>query len=456
MSAPTPRESDKTTTPTASAQPVGAPQRDQASANRTRLYDKVRRTEGFDAQQKLYEREPGPEPSPEVEAEIEAERQAKEQCGPGADANLLAELLATESRVRPLIQAMRDTSRATIAGCAAAMRAGAGEVVAWATRENKALIELFSEYAATLEGGEISGDAMGVASVANMLNPLPQLKTVMSIVLAGAGFAARDYNRKLAQWRKSETGAELTRIGGRVESAGQAQVATWQEMFNRLADGTMEVSELSFQAGQLSGLLDALRLGTRQVQQTCRRGAGPDPGVAEILKSTMAGLKRDETTAREHLAHMVSLPGRMAAENRAGLDRMKGRYVAWLAQQGAIKVRGRLFADRQAGADVLHVNLEQVVAIEGLEASGFSPETAQTICSRPGRILAEGGTLALTLDSVIHGYRVGNTRAEGETPAPETFQGELNFRIGPQGLTGTTQGFDVSTTRLEQMLRARQ
>jgi hypothetical protein len=119
-----------------------------------------------------------------VAAEIAAERRAKEQCAPGADISLLAELVATEARVRPLINEIREASRATIAGCAATMKATAGEVVGWANRENKALIELFSEYAASLEGGEINGNVLGALSVLNMFNPAANLKTIFSVIVS--------------------------------------------------------------------------------------------------------------------------------------------------------------------------------------------------------------------------------------------------------------------------------
>lgn len=454
MSAPAPRESEKSP-PRPSPQPGQNSGGAVSSAGRTRLQDEVRRTEGFEEQSKLVEADRGPEPSPEVAAEIAAERQARGQCAPNTDIALLAELLGTETRVRPLIDAITGTSRTTIAACAAAMRESAAEVVGWASAENRALIELFSEYAASLEGGEISGDALGIASVANMLNPLPQLKTVMSIILAGAGFAARDYNRKLSEWRKSLVGKELTKVAGRTEGTSKVQLDTWNELFGRLADGSLEVSELSFQAGHLDGLLAALSYGADELRQKCKRREAPEPSASAILKQTIAKVRETEAQTREHLGVLLTLPSRMAAENKAALARMKVRYIAWLAQQGAIKVRGRLFADRQSGADVLHVTLEQVVAVEGLEASGFGAETAQTICEKPGLVLAAGGTLALSLDSVVHGHEREIGSHESGAASPTTFRGELGLRIGPKGVTRTASGAGISYEKLEELLRAR-
>jgi hypothetical protein len=178
--------------------------------------------------------------------------------------------------------------------------------------------------------------------------------------------------------------------------------------------------------------------------------------VVALLKRTLDVVKQVEGQARENLLLLRTLPSQMAAENKAGLDRMKARYIAWLAQQGAIKVRGRLYADQQSGANVLHVTLDRVVAIEGLEASGVSAETAQTICTKPGRILEAGGTLALSLDSVVHGHRAKSAQSEGETGTSETSKGELNFRVGPKGVVGSDQGYGVSTGRLESLLRSRQ
>lgn len=456
MSAPAPRESEKSSNPKPVQQPGGRTQTHVASTGRALLKEEVRRTEGIEEQEKLVEADSGPEPSPEVAAEIAAERQARNQCAPGADISLLAELVATEARVRPLINEIREASRATIAGCAATMKATAGEVVGWANRENKALIELFSEYAASLDGGEINGDILGVLSVLNMFNPAAKMKTIFSVVLTGAGFLARRYNSRLAEWRKSKVGAELTQTSMRVGGVGDAQLATWEEMFSGLADGSLDVAELSFQAGELNGLLRPLNNEAEELRTMCKTGGKPDPAVVALLKRTIDELKQVEVQARANLALMRSLPGQMAAENKAGLDRMKGRYIAWLAQQGAIKVRGRLYADQQSGANVLHITLDQVVAIEGLEASGVSAETAQTICTKPGRVLEAGGTLALSLDSVVHGHRAASAHSEGESGTPATHQGELHYRVGPKGIAGSDQGYGVSAARVESLLRSRQ
>src|SRR5690606_15773762 len=144
-----------------------------------------------------------PVPSEETARAIEAERRERAVCDGNANEPLLAEILAAEAAAAPLIGAIRGVAEQAIGECAAVMKGTASEVIAWAAAENQAQFALFMAYVDGREGGEINGDAIGLVSVGNLLLDASPLKTLVSIVTLGAGFAARDYNRKLAAWRAS-------------------------------------------------------------------------------------------------------------------------------------------------------------------------------------------------------------------------------------------------------------
>lgn len=134
------------------------------------------------------------------------------------------------------------------------------------------------------------------------------------------------------------------------------------------------------------------------------------------------------------------------------MESSAGEVVGWANQENKALIE--LFSEYAASLE--GGQLDQVTAIEGLESLGLSAETAQTICTKPGRVLEAGGTLALSLDAVVHGHRAASAHSEGESGTPATHQGELQYRVGPKGIAGSDQGYGVSAARVESLLRSRQ
>ena len=51
---------------------------------------------------------------------------------------------------------------------------------------------------------------------------------------------------------------------------------------------------------------------------------------------------------------------------------------------------------------------------------------------------------------------VAEPAAERNDPASSTYQGELKFKVGPNGVEGSTHGYGISLDRIEALLWARQ
>lgn len=161
-------------------------------------------------------------------------------------------------------------------------------------------------------------------------------------------------------------------------------------------------------------------------------------GVDALVETSRAGLETMralEAAARKNLAEMRRLPAQLRAENAKGLVEMKARYIAFLAAQGPIRVRGKIAYDGQSGGDHLEVTLDSIQSIASVDASGLSVETERTILEHPGRVLNKNGTIELTANATIHTYETTTTRSEAERGPPVTLEGAMSVRITREGAT---------------------
>ena len=350
---------------------------------------------------------------------------------------LLGEIAAATTRVPLLAGQLRGAGQSAITESAGAMQSMTSDVIAWASAEHTSLIEFFAQYCQSLEGGDVSGDALGLISLFNLFNPAIALRPILSIVALGAGYLARDYNRKLSQWKKSQTGRELMATGQRITAVDRVEESTWQEMFGALAVGSLQVQEVAVQRGELQKATEDLNGLANQLRGACLRGNGG--GIDELVPlglNYLRSLRAAEPEAWGNLAALRQLPGAIKAENARRFAEMKTRYIDFLASQGPIKVRGRVTYDGQSGGDSLIVELDSIQAVGRVEASGVSAETQRVLLERPGTVLAKNGAFELTADANIHTYESAPaTDGTTDRGAPLDLSDTMVIQVTRQGAT---------------------